>query len=105
LVLVTGATGNNGVELTKLLAAQGVSVRAMVRSADRATAIAGVARVEIVEGDFDDSKSVERALNGVEKAFLLTNSSERAEVQQCTFMDIARRSGLALIVKLTARRR
>jgi uncharacterized protein YbjT (DUF2867 family) len=101
MILVTGATGSNGSELTQLLASRGVPVRAMVRSHDGATAIAALAGVEIVVGDFDDPASVERALRGVEKAFLLTNSSDRAEARQRAFVDTARRTGLRHVVKLS----
>lgn len=73
MILVTDATGSNGSEPTKLLASRGFPVRAMVRSKDRAKAIAALAGVEIVIGDFDDPATVEHALQGVEKAFLLTN--------------------------------
>jgi uncharacterized protein YbjT (DUF2867 family) len=101
MILVTGATGSNGSELTKLLASRSVPVRAMARSRDGAKAIAALAGVEVVIGDFDDPASVERALRGVEKAFLLTNSSERAEARQRAFVDTARRAGLKHIVKLS----
>jgi uncharacterized protein YbjT (DUF2867 family) len=101
MILVTGATGSNGTELTKLLASRGVPVRAMVRSRGGAQALAALARVEVVAGDFEDPASVERALRGVEKAFLLTNSTERAEAQQRAFVDTARRTGLERIVKLS----
>jgi len=42
MILITGATGSNGSELTKLLASRSVPVRAMVRSKDRAKAIAAL---------------------------------------------------------------
>jgi len=74
----------------------------MVRSRDeKATALAALQGVEIVVGDFDDTSSVEQALHGIEKAFLLTNSSERAEAQQCAFVETARRAGLTHVVKLS----
>lgn len=101
MILVTGATGANGTELTKLLSSRGVPVRAMVRSPGKAEAIAALAGVEVVAGDFDDPASVERALRGVEKAFLLTDSTERAEARQRAFVDTARRTGLKRIVKLS----
>ncbi|MBD0275713.1 MAG: SDR family oxidoreductase [Acetobacteraceae bacterium] len=101
MVLVTGATGSNGTELTKLLASRGVPVRAMVRSRDKARAVASLAGVEAVLGDFDDAASVERALRGVERAFLVTDSSERAEARQRAFVDAARRTGLKRVVKLS----
>src|SRR3712207_2415901 len=101
MILVTGATGSTGSELTRLLASRGVPVRAMVRSRDRATALAALAGVEVGVGDFDDPASVERALRGIEKAFLLTDSSERAEARQRAFVDAARRTGLRHVVKLS----
>lgn len=100
MILVTGATGNNGVEIVKRLAAQNVQVRAMVRSRARASAIA-VPNVEVVEGDFDRPETLLGALAGVERAFLLTNSSERAQSQQITFIDAARQSGVKQVVKLS----
>ena len=78
MILVTGATGNNGTEIVKRLAAKAhVQVRAMVRNRERAGAIA-LPQVEVVEGDFDRPATLLSALAGVERAFLLTNSSERA---------------------------
>lgn len=100
MILVTGATGSNGTEIVKRLAAQNVQVRAMVRNRDRASAIAEP-NVEVVEGDFDRSETLLNALAGVERAFLLTNSSERAEAQQIAFIDAARQSGVKHIVKLS----
>lgn len=101
MILVTGANGANGAELIGLLSSRGVPVRAMVRSPQRAQAIAGLAGVELIPGDFDDPSSVERALQGIERAFLLTSSSERAETQQCRFVEVARRTGLRHVVKLS----
>jgi len=48
MILVTGATGSNGLELIKLLATRHVPVRAMVRSTNRAQAIAALKGVELV---------------------------------------------------------
>jgi uncharacterized protein YbjT (DUF2867 family) len=100
VILVTGATGNNGTEIVKRLATNHVQVRAMVRNRARASAIA-LPHVEVVEGDFDRPATLLSALAGVERAFLLTNSSERAEAQQIAFIDAARQSGVAHIVKLS----
>ena len=98
---MTGATGSNGTEILKLLAARGVRARAMVRVAGQAKGADLPPGIEIVTGDFDDPPSLERALQGVDRAFLLTNSTERAEVQQLGFVAAARRSGVRHIVKLS----
>lgn len=101
MILVTGATGNNGSEVVKLLAAQNVPVRAMVRDSSRASAVSALPNVEVVEADFDHPETLLIALRGVERAFLVTNSSERAEAQQLAFVDAAKQSGVAHLVKLS----
>ncbi len=52
-------------------------------------------------GDFNDPASLEKALAGMERAFLLTHSSELAEKQQSTFVEVAAKAGLKHIVKLS----
>lgn len=98
MILVTGATGNNGRELIKGLSTAGAAVRGMVRNPVAADKLTGV---EFVAGDFDDPESVHRALDGVERAFLVTNSTERAEEQQLGCVRVARAAGLRHIVYLS----
>lgn len=100
-LLITGATGNIGTELVNILSRQGISFRVMVRSAQDAEALNAQPGVDAVIGDFDDPASLEPALSGVTRAFLLTPSSERAEVQQLSFVAAARRAGVQHIIKLS----
>jgi len=100
-ILITGATGNVGTELAKMLSAQEVPFRAMVRSIKEVDRLAALEGVELVTGDFNDESSVASALKDVQQAFLLTNSSEQAETQQSTFVDAASRAGTKHIVKLS----
>lgn len=100
-ILVTGATGNIGTELTKLLARQKIPFRMMVRAIKNTNLSADSETVETVVGDFNDEKTVADALQGIERAFLLTNSSEQAETQQSAFVEIAARAGVKHIVKLS----
>lgn len=65
MILVTGATGNNGLEVVKRLAKQDVPVRAMIRDRDRASAISALPNVELVEGDFDRPETVSMRHNRV----------------------------------------
>lgn len=99
-ILVTGATGSNGREILKLLAARNVPVRAMVRDLSRADA-STPPNVEVVEGNFDRPETLLPALRGVDRAFLLTNSTEHAQAQQLAFVQAARQSGVAHLVKLS----
>ncbi|MFD6969994.1 SDR family oxidoreductase, partial [Streptomyces sp. NPDC059949] len=75
-VLVTGATGNVGSKVATELRARGISVRAFVRDPDRAAAVLG-GRIEMAHGDFADPASVRRALDGVERMFLLCANDPR----------------------------
>ena len=100
MILVTGASGSNGSELIKQLSATGASVRAMVRKR-RDLENGALPGVEFVTADFDDLASVSRALEGVQSAFLVTNSSERTETQQLRFVEAACAAGLRHIVYLS----
>ncbi|MDO6434318.1 SDR family oxidoreductase [Flavitalea sp. BT771] len=98
-ILITGATGSVGSELVKQLSAKHIPFRALVRTSDKTNAFP--AEAEIIQGDLGDPESVRQALQGIEKAFLLTNSSEQAEQLQSSFVDIAATAGIQHIVKLS----
>jgi len=99
MILITGATGNNGTEIIRRLAGSGARVRAMVRKyPDGTDALPGV---EYVMADFDDHVSIRRALDSVHRAFLTTNSTERVEAQQLNFVEQARAAGVRHIVYLS----
>jgi len=100
MILITGATGTVGSEVVKRLSAQRVHVRAVTRDLRKAQANP-VAGVDFAKGDFDELDSMRKACNGVEKVFLLTNSTERAEQQQIRFVNLAKESGIRHIVKLS----
>ena len=100
-ILLTGATGNVGSEVAKALAARRVPFRALVRNpAEKPVqALAALPGVEVVTGDFNDAASLGRALVGIERAFLLTNSTAQAEEQQLRFVREAQRAGVRHLVK------
>ncbi|MHA6629530.1 NmrA family NAD(P)-binding protein [Pseudonocardia sichuanensis] len=99
-VLVTGATGTTGSALVELLLGRDVSVRAMVRSDAAAARFAGTAVTPVV-ADLDDPAAVAAALAGVDRAYLVTPSSERAQAQQVRFAELAAQAGVAHLVKLS----
>lgn len=78
-VLVTGATGNTGSILVPALVDVGVDVRAFVRDKSKAKPLED-AGAEIVLGDLEEPDTIRPALEGVEKAYLLTwNGPPQAE--------------------------
>ena len=70
MFLVMGITGKVGGATTRHLLAQGKKVRALVRDREKA-AIWADQGVELVDGDWTDAAAIERALDGVEGAFLM----------------------------------
>ena len=100
MILITGATGNNGTEIIKGLSSRGKSVRAMVRNMPEQENTVPQ-HVEYAAADFDDESSLRKALAGVDRAFLVTPSSEKVEEQQLRFVALAREAGVAHIVYLS----
>ena len=100
-LLITGATGSIGTALIKILSQRSIPFRAMVRSPKDAEKLATLPGADVVIGDFNDATSLARALTGIERAFLLTNSSEQAEAQQLSFVTQAQKAGVRHIVKLS----
>ena len=100
-VLVTGATGTNGLEVVKQTLARGGRVRALVRDAAAARAVLPP-EVEPFEGDFSRRESALRAMQGVERVFLLAAVHERMEEFECGFIDAAREARITHVVKFSA---
>jgi uncharacterized protein YbjT (DUF2867 family) len=100
VILVTGATGNTSSPLVSMLEARGVSIRAMIRRAGDDRRL-DVKSASPVVADFDDPASLESALDGVTRAYLVTPSSAAAEEQQVRFAELAARAGVLQIVLLS----
>ena len=98
-ILVTGATGTIGTQVVRELAKRGAAVRAGARGIAKAALPAGVEGAEI---DFADTGSLQRALAGVETAFLLTPFADDQVALGSRFIDVAKAAGVTHIVKLSA---
>lgn len=100
-LLISGATGMIGGLVVDALVERGEPLTAMVRPGSDPGRLADRPGVQLVEGDFDDARSLERVLQGVGRAFLVTNSSERTEAQQKAFVAAAEAAGVQHLVKLS----
>ena len=66
MILVTGGTGFVGSHLIRRMREEGLPVRAVVRSPEKAQALRDLG-VEVVPGDVSDKASLEKAVQGVER--------------------------------------
>lgn len=101
MILVTGATGTNGRLVVRALLDGGTSVRAMVQTGSRADDLER-AGAELVVADFDRAESLHRALEGVERALLLSAVSEHMVEREARFVEAARKAHLRHLVKFSA---
>ena len=100
-ILVTGATGNTGSLVADGLRCAGAQVVAMVRSeANRARLAAR--GLTSVHGVFDAPPSLQRALDGVDRAYLVCTPDERLIPRETAFIAAARAAGVRQIVKCSA---
>ncbi len=101
MILVTGATGTVGHHVVKELVAMGERVRALVRDPARTESIR-LRGVEFIKGNLDDPATLGDALEGVDRAFLLTAFGERQVEQERSFVAAAAKAGTRHVVKLSA---
>lgn len=85
----------------KILLARGAKVRVMVRNPDKAAGLRG-SGVELAKGDFADPASMESAMRGCERAFLLPPVDQGMVAAQEAFIDAVKRAGVRHVVKLSA---
>ncbi|HKN07341.1 MAG TPA: NmrA/HSCARG family protein [Thermoplasmata archaeon] len=102
-VLVTGATGQQGGGLARLLLKRGHHVRALTRKPDSAAAgELRKLRAEVVAGDLGDPESVARAAKGVDVAYLVATPYEQGSAAETRFgktgLDGMRVAGVPYIV-------
>lgn len=97
-VLVTGATGNTGPGLVSALCAAGVDVRVLVRDEAKARPLMAMG-AEVVLGDLDRPETLEPAIAGVDKVYLLTWNGATQAQQVSDFIGVAKRVGAPHIVR------
>jgi uncharacterized protein YbjT (DUF2867 family) len=100
MILITGATGRVGGATLRQLTNRGLTVRALVRSSEKAALVASPL-VETVIGDLAQPRSLEAALDGVTAALLVSPLDPRQVELQGNFIDAARHAGRVHVVKIS----
>lgn len=101
IILVTGASGTAGSEITRQLAEARLKVRAAVRTKDKAWQIDAMG-AEMVEMDMSNLESVKNAFQDVEKLVLITPFVENMVYLTRILVDQAKTSNVKHIVLLSA---
>lgn len=106
LVMVTGATGQQGGAVTRALRARGHRVRALVRAKGSPAAESlQVLGAELVAGNLEEPASLDRALAGADAVFGVTTPFEGVAAEShkgVALVDAARRAGIAHMVYTSA---
>lgn len=100
MILVTGASGHVGGTVAKLLSGGGAALRLMTRDAARAPILL---RGEVVEADYADPASLDRAFRGIESAFVVSGveqAGKRAKLHRNVFQAAAG-AGISHVVYLS----
>jgi uncharacterized protein YbjT (DUF2867 family) len=101
MILLTGITGKTGAMVMDLLCKKDVPLRALVRDKNKVKDLEKPG-LEIVEGDLADEASIETAMQGVDKAFLMMSNVEEQLEHEIRFIDVAKRLNIGHVVKLSA---
>jgi (4-alkanoyl-5-oxo-2,5-dihydrofuran-3-yl)methyl phosphate reductase len=100
MILVTGATGNIGKELVPLLLAKGQRIRIVTRDAAKVAALDP--RIERLIGDLSDAATVRRAVEGVERVFMVSLIRDASGDADRLLIAEAKHAGVRHIVKISA---
>jgi uncharacterized protein YbjT (DUF2867 family) len=91
-ILVTGATGNTGSALVPALLDAGVQVRAFVRDEEKARPLKDHG-AEVVVGDLDKPETLDAAVKGVDKIYLVNWNGPTQAQQAINVIEAAKRTG------------
>ena len=100
MLLVTGATGTTGMEVLRALKDRGVEARGLVRDETKAHHLRDLG-FEPATGDLGDPRTLAPALEGVEKAYLVSPIGPMQSEFEQAFLETAKEAGVKHIVKLS----
>ena len=101
-ILITGATGNAGGAVAASLLARGITVTGLARDETKAATLRE-AGMEAVVGDMARPETLEAALNGIDRVFLVTPVAPDAVELASNVFEAAKRAGGDIeIVRMSA---
>jgi uncharacterized protein YbjT (DUF2867 family) len=101
MILLVGATGTTGREVAKALTAAKVPFRSLLRSSKVAKEWQAQG-ADVVVGDLEKPKTLQPALEGITRAFLLTSPSKEVVRLHGDFVAAAVKTGVRHVVRLGA---
>jgi uncharacterized protein YbjT (DUF2867 family) len=101
MILVTGATGNIGGRVLRVLAAQGSPCAAFVRDTDKAGRLVPE-EVPVISGDFADPLSLRAALDGIDAVLLCSGNDPRQVDYERNVIDAVAATRRCPIVKISS---
>ncbi len=100
MILVIGASGNNGAAVARQLLASGQPFKALVRKASDRERLPSQ-HIDIVIGDVDDGESLAKAMVGIERVFISTAYSPKMPAQVERIAQAAKAAAVEHIVLLS----
>lgn len=100
LISVIGATGTVGSALLPLLVQRGAAVRALAHSEAGRGRIEALG-VEAVDGDLDRPQTLDRAMEGCDRVFLVSPPHPHQVARECAAIDAAGRAGVDHMVAVS----
>ena len=100
MILITGASGNVGKQVLKQVAATGAKVRAAFQTVTKAAA--APSGVEIASMDYNKPETLQAALKGIERVFLVAPPTPNLPALERKAIDEIKQSGVRHVVKLSA---
>ncbi len=99
MLLVVGTSGHVGTAILKTLAGTPYRLRALLRNPDQP--VPPAANIEIAVGELAELSTVQRALEGVDTAFLASSFDASLPELQIRFIEAAKAAGVRRIVHLS----
>src|SRR5712672_735044 len=101
MILLTGATGTAGSFIANEFVRERVPVRILVRNRAKAAGLEKVPTVEIVEGDMSKRSTLGPALDGVDRALMISAPVMDMVETQSEFRDASKAAGVRHVIKFS----